>query len=182
MKVLPPLERLPRQPGNKPDGGRKSIAHNRIQAGKGGADPGDHPLEGGHRRFTQRGRDIHHRGLDAVPDRRRRLLHGGPDLRGELGQRRKHRLHALLQSRSRGSRHLPDSRPDLGSGISDIVPDIRRVRSQLGKISRHQVDQQEHRGQDHIFQQLPGTGGNVADPRPDALQGIFRVLPQGSDQ
>ena len=97
-KILPPLERLPRQPGDKPDGGRKSIAHNRIQAGKGGADPGNHPLEGGHRRFTQRGRDIHHRGLDAIPDRRGRLLHGRPDLRGELGQGRKHRFHALLQS------------------------------------------------------------------------------------
>ena len=108
-KVLPPLERLPRQPGNKPDGGRKSIRNHGIQPGKGRADPGDHPLEGGHRCFTQRGCDIHHRDLDAIPDRRRRLLHSGPDLSGELGQSRKHRLHALLQSRSRRSHHLPDS-------------------------------------------------------------------------
>ena len=130
-EILAPLECLPRQTGDKPDSGRKSIAYNRIQPGKGGADPGDHPLEGGHRRFTQCGCDIHHRGLDAVPDRRRRLLHHRPDLRGELGQSRKHRLHALLQSRSRRSHHLPDSRPDLEGGISDIIPDIGRIRSQL---------------------------------------------------
>ena len=73
-EIFPPLERLSRQPGDKPDGGRKSIAYNRIQPGKGGANPGNHPLESGHRRFTQGGCDIHHRGLDAVPDRRRRLL------------------------------------------------------------------------------------------------------------
>lgn len=108
-EIFPPLERLSRQTGNKPDGGRKSIGDHGIQPGKGGADPRNHPLESGHRRLTQGRSDIHHRGLDAVPGRRRRLLHSGPDLRDELGQRRKHSLHALLQSRSRRSHHLPDS-------------------------------------------------------------------------
>ena len=57
-EIFPPLERLPRQSGDKPDGGRKSIGDHGIQPGKGRADPGDHPLEGGHRRFTQCGCDI----------------------------------------------------------------------------------------------------------------------------
>ena len=181
-EIFPPLERLPRQPGDKPDGGRKSIGNHGIQTGKGRADPGDHPLEGGNRRFTQRRGDIYHRGFDSVPDRRRRLLHGGPNLRCKLGQSRKYSFHALLQPRSRGSHRLTDSRPDLGGGISDIVPYIGRIGCKLGEIPRHQVDQQEHRSQDHIFQQFKGAGGNLADPRLDPLQGIFRILPQRSNR
>ena len=51
--------------------------------------PENHPLEGGHRRLTQCGCNIHHCGLDAVPNRKRRPAHGGPDLRGELGTKPK---------------------------------------------------------------------------------------------
>ena len=83
-EILAPLKRLPRQPSDKPDSGRKSIGDHRIQPEKGRADPRNHPLEGGHRRFTQCGCDIHRRGIDGVPDRRRRLLHSGPDPGGGI--------------------------------------------------------------------------------------------------